>query len=243
MEVTVIPRAEEINNIEGKAAVIVDVLRATSSMVTALASGAGGIIPFLTPEGALEYYRRQNGNHLLCGERNGVKIAGFHLGNSPLEYDRKTVAGKTLLMTTTNGTRAINGCRGAAKVLIACALNAPAVAEKLLVLNKPVAIVCAGTKGEFSLDDFAVAGLVVKLLGDREKIVMDDLTMAALMLAESDSIKTLLSRSLHGQRLVELGFGRDIDYCSAVGRINLVPQFDGKVINAGEAASSSATCD
>lgn len=230
MQVTVVPHAGEIIGISGKTAVVIDVLRATSTMVTAFANGATAVMPFFTPEEAKQYYGWHNNKLLLCGERKGVKITGFHLGNSPLEYTGDVVAGKTLLMTTTNGTKAIKRSETAGTILIGSALNAPAVADQLLRLHEDVVLVCAGTRERFSLDDFAVAGLILCLLRERVKLAMDDRARAACLLAESREMRELLLMSNHGQYLVELGFTEDIEYCAQVGKINLVPYFDGKMI-------------
>lgn len=221
MNVSVISRVEDTGSFLGETAVVIDVLRATSTMVTALANGAGGIRPFSEPVQAAAECTNQNG-HLLCGERGGVRIEGFHLGNSPLEFDAHTVNGKMLLMSTTNGTRAIEACLEAKNIYIASALNAGAVAERLLREQQPVTIVCAGTKGKFSLDDFAVAGLVASYLAS-DGVKYDDTALAAVLLAQKCDLHEMLASSLHGRRLMELGFGEDVEYCAQINKFNLVP--------------------
>ena len=228
MRVTVIPRTEEINEIKGKTAVIIDVLRATTSMVIALANGAKQIIPFLTPREAKDYATRA-GDFLLCGERKGVKLPHFDLGNSPREFTKERVENKTLLMTTTNGTRAINQSLTAKRIFIASALNVQALMERI-GSEKDLVIVCAGTKGKFSLDDFAVAGLIISYLEKNNDIVLDDLGAAAKMLLKDRTLYSLLAASRHGERLKHLGFQEDVAFCSQEGVINLVPYYDAGVI-------------
>ncbi len=228
MRVTVIPRTEEINEIKEKTVVIIDVLRATTSMVAALANGAKQIIPFLTPQEA-KGYATHSGDFLLCGERKGVKLSGFDLGNSPREFTRERVENKTLLMTTTNGTRAINQSLSAKHIFIASALNVQALVERLKS-EREVVIVCAGTKGKFSLDDFAMAGLVISFLEKNNDIDLDDLGVAAKLLLKDRTLYSLLAASHHGERLENLGFNEDLVYCSQVGVINLVPYYDAGVI-------------
>ncbi|WP_366923517.1 2-phosphosulfolactate phosphatase [Metallumcola ferriviriculae] len=231
MDITLIMRSEDINNLKGRVAVVIDVLRATSTMVTALRNGAEAVVPFLSPEDARAFFQSHDGDYLMCGERGGVKLPGFHLGNSPLEYRRDVIAGKTLLMTTTNGTRAIRGCEAAEEVLIGSTLNAHAVAKRIKEIDKSAALVCAGTKGNFSLDDFAAAGAIIKYLTKMCKVSLADSAQAALLLTEQHNLRSIFNQSLHGQRLVELGFEKDVDYCSQLATMDLIAEFDGVSIH------------
>lgn len=145
------------------AAVVFDVLRATTTITTALANGCQRIIPVAQVEQARELAAKHP-TALLGGERGAVKLPGFALGNSPLEYTSQRVAGKNIILTTTNGTGAIvQAARQAPVVLIGCLLNARAVAKRLVHYNQ-VLLLCAGTRGQFSLEDSLAAGWVIKEL-------------------------------------------------------------------------------
>lgn len=149
-----------------KSAVMFDILRASSTVSTALANGCKEIIPVVEVEDAFNLAETlPEGSFLLGGERGAMKVAGFHLGNSPLEYSTDKVKDKTVILTTTNGTRAIRrAAEGSGEVLIGSILNASAVARELMARGQDVALVCAGTRGQFSLEDTLAAGLVLKRL-------------------------------------------------------------------------------
>jgi 2-phosphosulfolactate phosphatase len=165
MNLTVISTRKEILTLQEnyEAAVVLDILRATTTITTALAHGCQGVMPVTEVEEAREI-ASHNDQVLLGGERSAVKLPGFNFGNSPLEYRTETIKGKTVVLTTTNGTGTIKLAAEKAKVLlIGCMLNAKAVAEKLTGFNS-VLIACAGTKGNFSLDDTLAAGYIIKEL-------------------------------------------------------------------------------
>lgn len=165
MKLTVISTGGKILFRDGQydAAVVLDVLRATTTITTALAKGCRQVIPVAQVEEAVKL-AAQDTTALLCGERGAVKLPGFTLGNSPLEYTRKRVAGQKIILTTTNGTGAIQqAARQAPVVLIGSLLNARAVARRLADYSN-VLLLCAGTKGQFSLEDTLAAGWVIKEL-------------------------------------------------------------------------------
>ncbi|MGY0394836.1 2-phosphosulfolactate phosphatase [Fusobacterium sp. SYSU M8A802] len=151
MRIDIIDTAGNVtfDKIKGKTVIIIDVLRATSVMITALANGVKGIYPYRDIESVLENSKLDI-NPLLCGERKGLKIDGFHCGNSPLEYKRELIEDRNMYMTTSNGTRAIESCIGAERVYIAAFLNIEGVVKQIIKDEKDVVIICSGTDDNFS---------------------------------------------------------------------------------------------
>jgi 2-phosphosulfolactate phosphatase len=219
----------------GSTAVVIDVLRATTSMVAALDAGVRAIYPVLAPDDAWRLQAKLGGEMLLGGERGGLKISGFDLGNSPREYTAKAVGGQLLAMTTTNGTAALAAAHGAgaSPVYVASLRNAPAAARRLLREARPTVIVCAGTDGRVSLDDVISAGAIVSAcLDSPADVTLTDtarLALAAYRDVHRDLVRGLRETS-HGQRMVELGFEADIVHAAAIGTSNVVGQYDGLMI-------------
>ena len=157
-------------------AVVIDVLRATSVMTTALDNGARSVLPVTTIEEAETVFKTSDpACTLKGGERHALKIDGFDFGNSPLEYKRPLVAGKDIIITTTNGTNAIRNVQKAEMMVLACLRNASAVVGFLIGKNKDVVIVCSGTEGKFSMDDGLCAGMLLHLLKEKTPVERDDL--------------------------------------------------------------------
>lgn len=227
-----IPPAEEL---AGRVAVVIDVLRATTTICTALANGADTLVPVLTPEEARQVAADNPGRQfLLGGERKSVLIPGFHHGNSPLEYTESRVKGRPILFTTTNGTRAIRRAAGADRVYIASFLNAPAVAKELARLDQDVAICCAGTHDQFSLEDSGCAGAIVEFLGGPgAALELNDMAQVAreIFRRYDGRLADLLHLSEHGQNLLKLGLQEDLLFCAQLGTSPLLPRFtEGQVI-------------
>jgi 2-phosphosulfolactate phosphatase len=216
--------------------VVVDVLRATSTIIAALAAGAREVIPVDTVENAVKVAQRIGSDRaLLCGERNSVRIEGFHLGNSPQEYTPEVVAGKTLILTTTNGTMALARTHAAGRVFCGSFLNAARLAEAIVgTSSETVTILCAGTHGRFSLDDVYAAGAIVSaLLGKAGEATLLDGATAALHLfrTAADDMRGALAASAHGRTLIDLGFGSDLEYCARLDVEDApVPVLDGSQI-------------
>lgn len=197
--------------------IVVDALRATSVMVTAIQNGVRSIIPVGEVEEAVDM-ARQLGNQrvLLCGERQAKPIPEFHLSNSPLEYTPDRVSGRVMVMTTTNGTRAILRARDAKMVFAGAFLNATAVARAARENGDNIAIVCAGTAGKYSLDDILCSGAILsRLLEIDPKQYLDDLARTALTLYDSyrDDLRASLAGCAHVETLRRLGMEDDILYC------------------------------
>lgn len=218
----------------GKIAVVIDVLRATSVITTALANGACSVIPVMTVEEAEKRFLAcEAALTLKGGERNSVKIDGFDLGNSPLEYKQSVVGGKDILFTTTNGTLALHGVQGADEVVLACFRNLAAVANYLLRVQKDVVVVCSGTHGQFSLDDGLCAGRLVGLLKKQTKVDADDLSILLSNHYEKiqDNLFGALADCFHVKYLFGLGFYDDIRFCLQTDCMDVFPTLkDGKCV-------------
>lgn len=226
MRVVCIPTVGETPGAElaGKTVLVIDVLRATSTIITALANGADSVVPVETVAQARQM---AGASDLLAGERQCRKIPGFHLGNSPLEFVPDTVKGRRIVMTTTNGTRGIHKASKAAVVIAASMLNARACAEAAVLFKRDVVLLCAGTKDAFALEDGLCAGLIVKEMRNlgTEDIQFDDLSIAmeGAYLAYEDRLAEILSRSDSGVRLTRLGSADDVAYCAQRHTISILP--------------------
>lgn len=213
--------------IEGRTVLVVDVLRATTTIATALAAGTPAVYAVESIEEARRLAARL-GDAVLGGERGGVAPEGFDRGNSPLEY-RDGSSGRPVILTTTNGTVALQRAleAGAGHVGAAALVNARAAAEWAMEQGADVAILCAGTHGRFSLDDAVTAGCIVRRARSRarEQAPLGDGARAALELwrrYRENPLEALLA-SRHGRELERLGFHEDLRYCAAVDALTTVP--------------------
>ena len=228
MIVNIVPTAGQAveHDLSRGAAVVIDVLRATSTVVTALAHGAAGVYPAESPEAAHKLREELSPDRvLLGGERESVRLPGFDLGNSPLEYTPGVVAGRHVILCTTNGTGAMLAVRSARRGVAAALLNLPAVA-RALATEDAVTILCAGTKGSVSLEDtIAAGGLIAHWQGMDVDVTTDDFGFVALGAYEAarSDLAGWLSRSRNGQRLLHLGLHADIDWCARLGAVDIVP--------------------
>lgn len=221
------PAEVDESAVEGRVAVVIDVIRATSTMVEALANGAKVIFPTVSTEDAVKLASSLGrGDTLLCGERKGLKVEGFDLGNSPGEYGPEVVKGKQLVMTTTNGTRAFLAVEDADRVLAASFLNLSAVRGALQ--DQPdLVIACAGKEDRFSLDDALCAGKLISEImpDDGAAPVLNDGARVALELASVFSVDVdFLKSTAAGAALTEIGLDRDLEICASRDRHSLVPE-------------------
>lgn len=218
----------------GKTIVMIDVLRATSTIVTALNNGAKEIIPVATVEFAVKVSGGMFGGlTLLGGERNTKKIEGFALGNSPLEYSPRLVKGKSIILYTTNGTKAAVKAKFSKNLFVCSFLNLSAVAEHISSLDSDFEILCAGTNNAFSMEDTVCAGkLISEILKGKKDLELSDTAKASVALnkAFGKNILNMLSETEHGKLLIENGFEDDIKFCSKLNTINTIPCFSGNVI-------------
>jgi 2-phosphosulfolactate phosphatase len=207
-------------NLSGVTAVVFDVLRATSSMITALEHDVTALWPVETIEEAHQMKTKLPGA-VLAGERKGLPIEGFDLGNSPEEFEE--VAGKQVIMTTTNGTRAIQQIKHAARVLIGSLLNLDALADHLFVEPpKKLLLVCAGTGDEFSLEDSIAAGALVARLSDEMQLTDAAILVQGIYDRVGEDLREWLRQTRNGRALIKLGKGRDVDACAKLSRYDVV---------------------
>jgi 2-phosphosulfolactate phosphatase len=205
-------------DVQGRTVFVIDILRATTTMCAALSNGARAIIPVSSTEEALRLAQTIGSDDvLLAGERKCVRIPGFHLGNSPLEMTERAVRGKTLVVTTSNGTKALLACQGAAWVYPVAAANLSLAAERgreALDSDQNILIVCAGRNGGFALDDGYCAGRLAAAIlgGTRPRRELNDAGLASLDLVRryGDRWERPLAYSRSGRELVKLGFRADL---------------------------------
>ena len=216
-------------------AVVIDVLRASSTIATALDSGARRLIPVATEADALAAAETLNEpGALLGGERRGLRIPGFDLGNSPAEYTSKAVAGRTIVFTTTNGTRALLAASSARECLVGCLLNVLSVADYLARLDDDVVVVPAGRVGKPVLDDEIAAGLFIDKLAHRTPGARR--TQAARQMQGAyrpyrARVLEGLRESPSGRALDRAGLSADIADCARIGRLDVVPRYSrGEII-------------
>jgi 2-phosphosulfolactate phosphatase len=218
LDVAFTPAGLTSAEVQGRTVFVIDILRATTTMCAALHHGAKAIIPVASAEEALRLAQTiGSADVLLAGERNAVRIPGFHLGNSPLEMTESAVRGKTLVVTTTNGTQALLAAQGAPAVYLAAAANLGVAADKAReVAEAPggVLILCAGRAGAFSLDDAYCAGRLVAaaLGGTKPRRGLNDAAIASLDLVRryGEGWERPLRYSRAGRELIRLGFHDDV---------------------------------
>jgi 2-phosphosulfolactate phosphatase len=217
LDVVLLPRDLRPEHLAGKAVVVFDVLRATTSMTAALAAGVREIRIFGDLEAALVAGRAFPGPHLLCGERQAMKPPGFDLGNSPAAFKRDLHQNTTLFMSTTNGTRAILAAKGASVIFIGALTNADAVANALIQTGLDVTLLCAGTEGQVSAEDVLGAGAVIASLESRSsvKLISDAARIArSFFSAERGRLLESLTTSQGGQNITRANLTPDIADCA-----------------------------
>lgn len=215
--------------------VVVDVLRASTTIAAALQNGAREIIPVTSVERAVKISGSLFGDAILRGgERNGRMIEGFNLGNSPSEYTEEKVRGKAIIFSTTNGSLAIERARYARTMLVCGFVNITGVAETLIRTGGDLTVLCAGNNGLFSLEDSVCAGMLIRAVSELRDgdTTLGDGAVAAVALhkAFGKNILRMVRTSDHGKYLAEIGFGDDLPLCAAVDGIPVVPHLVGNVI-------------
>ncbi len=223
----------------GRTAVIIDVLRASTSIVEALAAGAKAIYPVPSVEEALRLaHSLGRQSVLLAGERRRLPIEGFDLGNSPAEFSGERVAGKTLIMSTTNGTVVFGQAAAAERVLVAALGNLSAVVDELVRTEAEPVLLCSGRERQFALEDAICAGMLAGRLraagaGPWE---MNDAALAAIALAERfGSPEDLFPITEAGRAIADVGLGDDLSFCAQLDRHQVVPIFQDRHITAAPA--------
>ncbi len=214
-------------DLRGKSAVIIDILRATSSITTAIANGAKKVIPVEDMGDASKIAHTMDSNdYLLCGEKNGVKIDGYHLGNSPLDYTPEAIEDKTLIFNTTNGTKAIKKAGLANRIYIGSFLNQQSILNKLTEHDDEVVLICAGWRGRLALEDTLFAGsLLYHLFDGQLPQKTKDGAKVAFGLYEKfkDQLEETIKGSDHAYRLSQLVPENDIPFCCQVNKFDVLP--------------------
>jgi 2-phosphosulfolactate phosphatase len=240
LNVHMLPDLFREESIGGGIAVIIDILRASSTIVTAIHNGAEAVFPCATPDEArLREAVSGPEKVLLGGERGGVRIDGFDLGNSPAEYPGTLVRGRTLAFTTTNGTRALLKSLEAKKILIGCFLNRRSLLHHLVRDSFPIHLVCAGTDGQITGEDFLFAGCVVQGLVEQAKSdgewELNDsaeiarrlwLTVSTDSMDLTGQIVEFFRTTRGGRNLIELQYDADLARCAQMDASTAVPEFD-----------------
>jgi 2-phosphosulfolactate phosphatase len=226
------PQEVTPSDVTSRVVAVIDVLRASTSIAVALANGAKTIIPLESSEEVVRRAKSLERSEVrLAGERKMEKIPGFDFGNSPLEFTKEAVEGKTLFMATTNGTGAILAVQGARDVVVASYVNHTAVLSMLRAAlrgGSDVAIVCAGHERHFALEDVACAGLFVQNIVKRyTKAVVNDAAQAAMLLDRKfgTNLKRLFRASAHGAALLDAGYGDDLGVCAELDGFPVLPVF------------------
>jgi 2-phosphosulfolactate phosphatase len=224
----------------GRAAIVVDVLRATTTVVAACAAGCARVIPVADPGAARA--RAQDfppDEVVLAGERGGEPIAGFHLGNSPLEYIADRVSGKTILLTTTNGTGAMLIAGSASVAAVAALTNVSAAADWAIARGRDLVVLCSGDDGAFSIEDTVCAGLLVSRVATAG-VELSDGAIAALGLGRyyGGRLGDLRQASRWARRLLRLGLSADVDACLRRDATDAVPVLEGGAVVPGARPAS-----
>jgi len=214
---------------EGQIVVVIDVLRATSAICTAFQHGVEKMIPVATVEEALVYKKQ---GYLVGAERNAIAIEGFDFGNSPYSYMTDKIKGQTVVITTTNGTQAIEAAKNAHAVVIGSFLNISALCDWLLKENKSILLLCSGWKNKFNLEDTLFAGAVAEILSKHQTFDLLDGALATKYLyqqAHQNPYK-FLNYSSHKERLSGMGLKDDIKYCLTLDQTKVIPVLQGKYL-------------
>lgn len=214
---------------EGQIVVVIDVLRATSAICTAFHYGVEKMIPVATLEEAMEY--KQQG-YLVGAERNAIAIDGFDFGNSPYSYMTDKIKGQTVVITTTNGTQAIEAAKNAYAIAIGSFLNITALCDWLVQQNKSILLLCSGWKNKFNLEDTLFAGAVSEILNKQQSFKLLDGALATMYLyqqAHQNPYK-FLNYSSHKERLSAMGLKDDIKYCLTLDQTKVIPVLQGKYL-------------
>lgn len=236
MEIRLFDTYQNIDNeyLCNSISLVIDTFRATTVLITALYNGAKYIIPVEEIEEAL-LLKDINPDIVIGGERKALKILGFDLDNSPLSYRKDIIEGKVVVITTTNGTRALKAALKSKRIFPIALINAKYTIEYLIkhVLNShhttKLAIICAGNEKRLTLEDIITGGYIVKILKENlhEDLILDDFSILAedTYLKHKDNIKDFLSGARHYKNLIENGFEKDISYCLNIDSINCVCQY------------------
>lgn len=221
-------------DVRDKTVVMIDVLRASSTMVTALHNGAKGVIAVEDMDDASKFSRNlDEESYLLSGEKDGITIEGYDLGNSPLEHTAEIVKGRTIILNTTNGTKAIRRCSLADTIIVGSFLNLKAVVDHLKQLNGEILLVCAGWRGRLSLEDILCAGNIIYELcsGQLPSSARDGAKVAfGLFEKFGDDIENSIKSSNYAVRLKGIVGEGDLSYCCQRSIVQVLPVLNEGII-------------
>jgi len=234
IRVSMLPAFAENSDLTGQVAVVIDILRASTSIVHALANGARSILPCSTVKQAwklAEQFSPQQ--RLLGGERDCQTIEGFDLDNSPLGYTSDRVANRDIIFTSTNGTYALETCIKAKQIYIGAFVNLRAMTKTLLQLKQPVHLVCAGTNRQFTAEDILFAGAVIDLMLSATESQFEPVEVQAQMALDfyrargksQASFRTAMFESLGAKNLINLGMQADIERAMQIDLFEIVPKW------------------
>lgn len=214
-------------DLRGKSAVIIDILRASSSIITGMSNGAKKIIPVGDMNDAMKIATTMDQkDYLLCGEKNGSKVEGYHLGNSPLEYTPEKISGKTLIFSSTNGTKAIKKAALANEIYIGGFLNQQSILNALKQHDDEIVLICSGWQGRLSFEDILFAGaLIHEITGGQLPAGAKDGTKVAFGLFEKfgDDLTGHVRNSDHARRLAKIVPTDDVEFCCTVNKFDVLP--------------------
>lgn len=229
--------------LKDKNIIVIDVLRATTTITVSLANGAKEVIPTENIATAVRVAKGSK-NSILCGERNGRVIDGFKLGNSPLEYTSEEIKDKALIFSTTNGTQAIMKSKFAKNCLLASFVNMSTVVDYVNALDEDFTIICSGKLNDFCLEDAVCAGMLLNKLSVGRNLELMDSEVAAMNLSNDlamlmnvpsqEKVLRMLNISEHGRYLSQIGFEKDLEICSKIDSYPIIPLFRNGVIRLRE---------
>lgn len=225
VDVCLTPELYHLSEDKEAIVVVIDILRATSAICTAFETGVEKMIPVATLEAARAF---KDKGYIVGAERDGMQVEGFDFGNSPYSYKEPNLKGKTVVITTTNGTKSINIAKEAHQLLIGAFTNITALTDYLLKEKRNVILLCSGWKGKFNLEDALFAGAVAEILSKDEAFVdFSDSALATNYLYQT-ALKDpyiFLSNSSHRKRLAKLKLKKDIKYCLQFDQTQIIPEY------------------
>ena len=239
LDVVLLPDTVTPESLAGKTVIVVDVLRATTTICTALKNGCHSVLPQPSVEAARQAHAEFVGDALIGGERGGKIVDGFHSGNSPLEYTSEFISGKTLILATTNGTVAMERCRQADRVLIGSMVNLGAVAKAVEDVAQ-VTVLCSGTDRIITSEDVLFAGAFmdrlilyrtesnkpIGTLRDTTKLAVDHWSATKHAIENGKSLANFFRLAQGGINLVKIGHDADIVFASQIDTVPVVPELD-----------------
>lgn len=230
-------------DVQNRTVVVVDVLRACSTIVTALHQGARAVMPVLDMAQAGKIASNLDPDvYRLGGERDGTKIEGYHLGNSPPEYTQEVVEDRDIILNTTNGTQALEQAKEADTLVAACFLNAGRVVDFVRTHADAVTIICAGRQNRLALEDTLCAGLLLdRLWNGHEPYPVTDSAHTAYTLyhTDRDNLESALRGANHAERLANRDAEKDLDYCFRIDALPVLPYYtENRLLRYEDAASN-----